>query len=117
MPAGTARVEVHPGELGSEMPLAEALLAQQGSVSADPATSHAESQWTLHTGPKGCLSPQFSGEILSKVAEQSSVSLRASINASGQSTVHTAALPASCLGGSQDWLLEGASTPGGCRGI
>lgn len=56
------------------MPLAEALLAEQGRISADPASSHTRSQQISHTDPKVCLSPQLSGEILSRGAEGSSVS-------------------------------------------
>lgn len=51
-------------ELGSQMPLAEAFLAEQSRISADPASSHTRSQQTSHTDPKGCLSLQLSGEIL-----------------------------------------------------
>lgn len=56
------------------MPLAEAFLAEQGRISADPATSRTRSQQTSHTDPKGCLSLQFPGETLSRGAEGSSVS-------------------------------------------
>lgn len=48
--------EVHPWELA-----AEAFLAEQGRISADPASSHTRSQQTPHTDPKGCLCPQLTG--------------------------------------------------------
>lgn len=56
------------------MPLAEAFLAEQGRISADPASSHTRSQQTSHTDPKDCPSLEVSGEILSRGAEGSSVS-------------------------------------------
>lgn len=49
--------ELHPWELGSQVPLAEALLAEQGRISADPASSHTRSQQISHTDPKGLPVP------------------------------------------------------------
>lgn len=43
------------------MPLAEALLAEQGRISAGPAPSRTRSQQISHTDPKGCLCSQLSG--------------------------------------------------------
>lgn len=48
LPAGTGRVEARPSELGSEVLLAEALPAEQGSSSADAATSSMGSPQGAH---------------------------------------------------------------------